>query len=363
MQAVKKGMVIYMYFIDKKLSARINILKFLSIIMVVFIHSSPEVTAYNNLAGGSLAKQSLDFVIYIISQSISRTAVPLFFLISSILLFSKEFKWLPNMKKKCRSVLLPYLFWNSFWILFSYAAQTIKEIAVYFPRDSYYVRDYGILEWLKAYTYLNGNYPYLYTLWFLRDLFVLNLLAIVIKKIVDKAPVLLLILMAVLWFSNISIPFLDNQTIVFFTLGYYIVKYQVDVKWIDRINSTIAIVFFAGFTAMDFAFSYTFPAVHNLSVVIGILFFIKLSGQVLDYKICDRIVWLSKYSFIIYVFHEMNLSMLKKLSLLVFPQTILVQLLEYMMIPVIIIIGCIIFGMILQKISPKFYSLVTGNRT
>lgn len=351
-----------MYPINQKLSTRINILKFLSIIMVVFIHSSPEVTAYNSLAGGSLSKQCLDFFIYSISQSISRTAVPIFFLISSILLYSKEFRWLTNMKKKCRSVLLPYLFWNSFWILFSYAAQSIKGIAEYFPRDSYYVRDYGILEWLRAYTYLNGNYPYLYTLWFLRDLFLLNLLAVVIKKLVDKAPAFILILIAGLWFSNISLPFLDNQTIVFFTLGYYIVKYRLDVNVLDRINSVIAIIFFAGFTVMDYTFSYTFPAVHNLSVVIGILFFIKLSGRLLSYKICGRIVWLSKYSFIIYVFHEMNLSMLKTLSLIVFPQTILVQLMEYLMIPVIIIIGCIIFGVILQKISPGFYSIVTGNR-
>lgn len=352
-----------MYRIDERLSARINILKFLSIIMVVFIHSSPAVTAYNSLSGGSLSKQCLDFLIYIVSQSISRTAVPLFFLISSILLYSKEFRWLTNMKKKCRSVLLPYLFWNSFWILFSYCAQTIKIIAAYFPRDSYYVRDYGLLDWLKAYTYLNGNYPYLYTLWFLRDLFLLNILAIVIKKIVDKAPVLLLVLLAGLWFSNIAIPFLDNQTIVFFTLGYYVVKYQLNVNVIDRINSFLAMILFAGFTVMDYGFSYNYPAIHNLSIIIGILFFIKLTGQLTFYKKCDRIVWLSRYSFIIYVFHEMNLSMLKKLSLLVFPQTILVQLLEYLLIPVIIIIGCIIFGVILQKISPKFYSVVTGNRS
>ena len=351
-----------MYRITDDLSKRINVLKLLLIIMVVFIHSSPDMTAYIGSAGLTVSQTSFHCFTYIISQSVSRAAVPLFFLISSVLLYSKDFKWIPNMHKKCRTVLLPYIIWNTYWILFCYAAQTIPVIMSYFPRESYYVRQFRFMDWISAYTYLNGNYPFLYTLWFLRDLFILNVFALLIRKIVDKQPVAVLVSITFLWLSNISIPYLDSQSVVFFVLGYYIVKYKIDIKRADAMNWVALTMLYAVSVILDYAFSNSCPVIHRISVCIGIIFFIKLSGVLINIKIGDKILYLADYTFIIYVYHEMNLSILRKIITLVLPQTALLQWAEFLLIPFVITAGCILFGMIFKKVFPGIYLLSTGSR-
>ncbi len=43
-------------------------------------------------------------------------------------------------------------------------------------------------------------------LWYVRDLFILNLLAVIIKKIVDFMPIPMLILTMTVWLAKIPIP-------------------------------------------------------------------------------------------------------------------------------------------------------------
>lgn len=349
-----------MYQIDKNLSNRINILKFISIVMVVWVHS--YFMGSNNLDIGVNDSKWLSAIQYIISQSVSRAAVPLFFLISGFLLYSKDFTWLNNFKKKSRTILLPYLIWNTFWIIFYLIAQSISYISPYFSNQEYYVQNFGVLKWIKAYTYFKDNSPFLYTLWFLRDLFILNIIAVIIKKIVDKIPIIILILLSIIWLSGIIIPYADSQSFVFFILGYYIVKYNLNIGIIDKLNWYIITFTYALFIALDYLFSDSFITIHRVCVLIGILFFIKLTKVLLDLKSGNIFLRLSKYAFIIYVFHEMNLSIVRKVAFKVFPQTSIMQLVEYMLLPIIIITGCIIFGMLFKKFAPKIYSISTGSR-
>ncbi len=351
-----------MYKIDKPLSDRINLLKFLSIVMVVYIHTGSDGSACPDPMGLHIIEDFFRFFMYMVTQSIARTAVPLFFLISAVLLFAKDISWTHNIRKKCNTVLLPYLFWNSFWIMICFTAQTIPSISGIFPRDSYYIRGYTTLDWLKAYTYLNGNYPYLYTLWFLRDLFLMNLCFPFIKKAVDRAPRMMLLIITVFWICNINVTFLDCQTIVFFIAGYYIVKYNLDIRRVDHIPWKIVIIPYSIFLLLDYIFRSSFPAIHSITILIGIVFFIKLSGSLIHRKISEILLRLSKYSFIIYAFHEMNLSLIKKVLSILLPSSLLVQVAELIILPFAIILECILFGIIFKKLFPKLYFLTTGNR-
>lgn len=352
-----------MYQINKNLSDRINVLKFLSIIMVVFIHSYTEGVSYDDLIVELNIPEWLQVIKYIVSQSVSRVAVPLFFLISSILLYSKEFTFKNNMKKKCSSILLPYIFWNTVWILLYLTAQSISIIAPYFSNKIYYVRDFSLEEWIKAFLYFNGNTPFLYPFWFLRDLFILNIFSLIIKKIIDKFPKISLILITFMWFSGHSIPYLDSQAIVFFALGYYIIKYQLNVKLVDKINRYLIIFTYAIFIILDYVFRDSYLLFHNVNIIVGIIFFMKMSNTIINNnKLSNTILYFSKYTFIIYAFHEMNLTIFRKLITRILPQTGIIQLLEYFTIPIVIILGCIVFGYVFNKISPKVYKYVTGGR-
>lgn len=68
------------------------------------------------------------------------------------------------------------------------------------------------------------------------------------------------------------------------------------------------------------------------------------------------------YLLSIFLFHEMNITILQKICAKVFPQSALIQLAEYLLIPCFIILCYVLLSMFLQKYLPKVYSLITGNR-
>ena len=64
----------------------------------------------------------------------------------------------------------------------------------------------------------------------------------------------------------------------------------------------------------------------------------------------------------IYVAHEMTLSSLKKICFKLLPTEPICLLMEYILLPVVVIIGCSIAGAIFKRITPKLYSVATGAR-
>ena len=73
-------------------------------------------------------------------------------------------------------------------------------------------------------------------------------------------------------------------------------------------------------------------------------------------------MWCSQYTFFIYAFHEFYESMIKKVIMLILPQYGIVQLLEYFLIPMIVLVGCIAVGAIMKKRSYRVYGLLCGGR-
>lgn len=64
----------------------------------------------------------------------------------------------------------------------------------------------------------------------------------------------------------------------------------------------------------------------------------------------------------IYVLHELTLSSIRKICLRLFPTTPGILLAEYLLIPILVIAGCMIAGMLFKKIIPKVYVMSTGER-
>lgn len=60
--------------------------------------------------------------------------------------------------------------------------------------------------------------------------------------------------------------------------------------------------------------------------------------------------------------HEFNLTALKKVFAIIIPQTLLFQFIEYLGIPFIILLFCLILCIILEKYMPGLYNLISGGR-
>ena len=223
------------YAIDKRESRRITILRAFCVVLVIFLHQyAGDLGEATFVASGTLPSNSmLRAVQYIISREITFCAVPLFFMISSVLLYAKEFTWKSNMRKKIKTLILPYFVWISLYILVYWFGQTFAFTQGYFMNAGRIIKDMDIADFFSAYTGMGwGAGLFVNAFWFLRDLIILNFFAIAIKRLIDRVPLLCFVLLTILWNMG-TIPnlfILNKQSIVFFSLGYYVVKYGAHMK-------------------------------------------------------------------------------------------------------------------------------------
>lgn len=358
------------YEIDRKTSDQITILKGLLMVLVVFIHSYREEVTFLEKNVVLITPEWFEWVRYFVSQVLARAAVPAFFLISSILLYRKEFLWAENMRKKVRTILIPYVLLNGFWILFFYVAQYIDFTIPYLTGPQSRIENWGLLGWLDAFF---GNfvddYPALYPMWFMRDLFLLNMAAVMIKKCVDAAPWLVLAAVLTMWLVPIPIPViggseLSGQSVVFFVLGYYVVKYNIQIRELCRLNGiwlALAFAICACATAYMRGTVYHYSMLH-LTIFAGIVLLLKISRYMEKSRHRNVYIWFGTYSFFIYAFHEMGLTIITKLLARVVQQTTVVQVLEYFGIPVVMISFCVLAGSIVRRWLPGTYKVLTGGR-
>lgn len=86
--------------LSKDESKRIVFLRGISMIMVIYLHQYSNDIYFGNVNAMLNFSYLIDSIEYIISRIITFAAVPLYFFISSVLLYSKEFTWQSNLKKR-----------------------------------------------------------------------------------------------------------------------------------------------------------------------------------------------------------------------------------------------------------------------
>ena len=105
-------------------------------------------------------------------------------------------------------------------------------------------------------------------------------------------------------------------------------------------------------------------AVRSVFTSIGVLFWVRISREIyVRGSIRKSFFWMSQWTFMVYVLHEMTLTSVRKVCLRLLPTSPINLLLEYLLIPMSVITGCIITGIILKKCMPRLYLFVTGERT
>ena len=172
---------------------------------------------------------------YLISAIIAHVAVPGFFLISEVLLYKKEFKWKENFIKKTRTILIPWFIDITFWIVLYAVMQMVPFARPFiFSNDSKLISEWGLFQYLDAYLGLTQS-PLVYPLWFAQSFF-LNLIALPLKWVIDKFPKTTLIILWILLLSGIKSPLfcLEVNALVYFCMGYYLVKYDLHFENIPR---------------------------------------------------------------------------------------------------------------------------------
>ena len=119
----------------------------------------------------------------------------------------KEFdtqKWCVKLKKRIRTLLMHYLFWNLCYLLFMLVVQLSFPNMVWERKMIY---NYSFFELINSFWNFGGMYygmPILYSFWFIRNLIVLNLFAPIFYFLLKKTPVISIVICLIFFIFNLS---------------------------------------------------------------------------------------------------------------------------------------------------------------
>ncbi len=199
------------------LSDKLRVLSLVSIIFVLYIHSSFHP---NEIEGMMLN----DCIQKIVSGMIGRCAVPLFYMISGYLFFLK----VPNgvlsiyekMNKRIRTLLVPYIIGCLFFVGFGVLAALLPGTSRFMNSSLLPLLQKPMVEIFSSIFYDTGNgSPCAFQLWFLRDLIV----------IVATSPIWYLCLRYMKWmFVGVAfaLTFISISHVPFYALFWFVLGGQ-----------------------------------------------------------------------------------------------------------------------------------------
>jgi surface polysaccharide O-acyltransferase-like enzyme len=353
--------------VDKYLSDKLRMISFLSMLAVVFLHS------YNLgeeiLVDASVIRGYDFFIQFFISQGVARVAVPIFFVISGYLLFlnkkSTFDEYLLILKKRFKSLVIPYLFWSFSLLIFFYLLQSLPQIGAFFKQK--HIVDFTLYEVLETIFI----HPIPFQFWFVRDLFVLVVFSPLLYVLVRFSRGLILFGLVIFWWFQFDFIIFSNEALLFFAFGLFlgIRKTNLNVNMLSKNSKLlVSLWFFVIFCETllvykGFLNTIIINSLHKFGILVG-LFAIWSFYDFLFSKtvINSQFLSLTQMSFFIYAFHEPVLEIIKSIFYKIFGESQFLKLLLYVTSPLFVIVMGILLGFYLKRISPKFFSVITGGR-
>lgn len=340
---------------NQYLSKKLKVISFILICLVVLLHSQ---IVFHSPEGIST------FIQQLFSENVTRVAVPSFFLLSGYLfainLDNSNLKrnFGNKIKKRFKSLAVPYLLWSLFCFLFVGCIQLVIPIK---PNHLYF--NLSFAEIIKEFFI----YPTIaYQLWFIRDLFIMALISPVLYLGIRYLRWVFLLLIFYVVFFVSSPPVISSSSIAFFSLGLYIATYHK--SWLNfRFHSKLWFIvplLWLGFCFANqtFHLAGTWPFFLNVGLgAISIWSLYDLIGTPNQKRLWDSAI--ISLSFFIYLTHEPILTLIKY-SYIYFigVDSIFNSLLLFFITPILAILICWGLATFLQKEFPNFFGILTGGR-
>lgn len=365
---------------NRFLSQKFRFYSFVCIALLLFVHGYNLKIAY--LSPASLVNEDLTFttfIEYLFANGLLRFRIPILFLISAyIFAMHDQRPYGERIKKRFISLMIPYFIWSAVGLAITFllqqfpaTARIVHESQLDQLGDN---RPYKIIGWVGVlFRWIVA--PVSFQLWFIRSLFVYNLLYPVFKWAVLKYPVITFCILFLFWVSMSSVILIEGQGMFFFALGIWLNKtnYQI-INRPDWYSSSICWLFFVGIsvirTFMAFEFETNTPltiglltVLYIISVGTGVLAIWYSADSMIKWFMERRwFVWASSFSFIIYGLHIPILAYLTQFIYLHWNFIPDYRLLTYIIAPVFVLVFCIGTGALFRVWFPKIYRIATGGR-
>lgn len=350
--------------LDPRQSATIDAMRFLLIVLVLFIHMLPP--ELQPVTTELTAKNVYVFVTEMISHNLGAMAVPAFFVLSGYFFFlpldgSLSFSWLgERWKKRTRTLLIPYLFWNLFMILAICVKNGVFTLVGFGVGDEFdMVRRMDVINWL-------WTGPADYPLWYLRDLICMTVVAPVFYLLCKYLRALAPILLIAFYLSGLSIPVtgFGSTAITFFGIGAFlgfnklnIVGLCSKVKWPSIISAIVLLVIATINNAAP-----VHAVLERVFVLVAIVACINFVDSFKD----DTVLKLSSLSaavFFVYAAHEVYiLGWCNGAFMRVFGTTVCSCSIRYFVEPFVVLLLCLGLFWLLKKIMPRTLGFACGGR-
>lgn len=254
-------------------------LRFPMIVLVTFAHSYGRVEDSFALLASDW--NTYEFLKLLVSQTLVKVAMPVFFIMSGYLFFANVDKWdVATYKKKIlrrvKTLLIPYLIWN---LLMAVKLKTFSMSMLW----SYWNPAGTQIDWFGHEQLMTApaNMP----LWFLRDLMVVSLLTPIIYILVRKFGYWLMAVLTVLYLSGVCafIPGLSAYAVFFFTLGAFF-----SIRRMDMIEVFKRFEWPAYGLSVIFAISMLLT--YHTSVFSSLMLCFRITGSIAVFCLASRIL-------------------------------------------------------------------------
>ena len=358
-------------------------LRFPLIILVIYNHSLGEPINYSAIQLTDLTGQNYYDLLRLSILILMQIAVPCFFFISGYLFFNKLRVWntsvyYEKLKKRAKTILLPFLIWNSICIIYEvqnlYRLDGVSGISSFIEENGYWHLYWDSLSWGHDKTNWFGikvplTSPYLGSLWYLRDLMVMMILSPCFYYLFKYTRVggLLLLLTNYVTGMGTNLPGLSTTAILFYGAGVYFNLKQVDVtKWSWKYRYLIyflAVILWIADVLVLGKHSQTGLFMEPFFVIIGCLAVFNLAAEMIGNGL-EIPHLLAQSSFFIYVSHAVVLTgiIVRLRQQILGMENPMLMSLGYIASPWIIAAICFIVYILLKGAFPKLCAILAGGR-
>ena len=348
-------------------SKRITALRFLLIVFVVFIHNNLKADeAINYYHLDFLEPVAITWLKAIVTNVLGGAAVPLFFLFAGFLQFSKDDSYKMLLKKRAKSLLVPYIAWTLLNVLFYFIAQSIPQLSSFFQNENNIVKNWNFVDWLNLFWIHdvgNGHQmPLVFQFWFVRDLIVLIVFSPLLRFIAKKAPFLTLVAITLCYLNPVPMGF--GTAIFFYMAGFFFAEYGISFfKLADKIRygEYAILLLLSAFVSVK---NPECVKLHSLGTIFSCLFFLKLSLSIIkNEKLFSLSKYLAGFSFFLYAIHTPFLgTSLNKISYRLIPLHGFGCLVQFIVPSLLCVAIGTAGGIALKKLCPPLYKVFNGSR-
>jgi len=352
------------------LSKTIMFLRFPLIVAVVFIHTNLTDIMIN----GTLLVNEGQFPIHdlfrhVMTNELARIAVPLFFFISGFLFFYRSDFSLAvygmKLKKRIRTLLIPYLFWNIIVFLLLLLTQLFLSSTT--SGRNKLISDYSWLDWLNLFWEHREGMPICYQFWFIRDLIFVILCSPAVYYFIRYGKIFSLIILGVLWTFGLwfKVPGISITAFFFFSFGAWFSinkrNFTIDFKPILWPATILYMMLLVAGTLLWYNKVTGYSFLYNIGIVVGLVAIVAWTAYGIAKKRLCVSAFLAGSAFFVYAYHGMPIALITKYWVKLFqPASEITMLAGYFLIPLFIVgVGIGVYAG-LRKYFPAFTGLITG---